>query len=87
MQLVTISSQRQITIPVNMLEELGLEKKDKLFLTIEEKKLIALPRKGSVVDRLGGSLSHLVPKSKLKVPTEKAIEKAMEIMAKEIANE
>ena len=87
MQLVTISSQRQITIPVGMLEELGLEGKDKLFLTIEEKKLIARPRKGSMVARLAGSLNHLVPKSKLKVPTEKAIEKAMEIMAKEIANE
>lgn len=87
MQLVTISSQRQITIPANILEELGLEEKDKLFLTIEEKKLVAQPRKGSMVKRLAGSLNHLIPRSKLKIPTDKAIEKAMEIMAKEIANE
>lgn len=87
MQLVTISSQRQITIPANMLEELGLEEKDKLFLTIEEKKLVAQPKKGSMVARLAGSLNHLVPKSKLKVSTNKAIEIAMEAAAKEIANE
>ena len=87
MQLVTISSQRQITIPVDMLAEIGVDKKDRLFLTVENKKLVARPRKGSMVARLAGSLNHLVPKSKLKVPTEKAIEKAMEIMAKEIANE
>ncbi len=87
MQLVTISSQRQITIPVGMLEELGLEGKDKLFLTIEEKKLVARPRKGSVVDRLAGSLSHLVPKKLRKIPTDKAIEMARDIMAQEIANE
>ncbi len=87
MQLVTISSQRQITIPISMLEELGLAGKDKLLLTVEENQLVAKPKRGSMVARLAGSLNHLVPKSKLKVPTEKAIEKAMEIMAKEIVNE
>jgi len=87
MQLVTISSQRQITIPVDMLGQLGVDKKDKLFLTIEEEKLVAKPQKGSVVDRLAGSLNHLVSKSMLKIPTHKAIEIARDIAAKEIANE
>jgi len=49
------------------------------------KKNIVKTKKLSVVNRLVGSLNYLVPKAKLKVPTEKAIEKAMEIMAKEIA--
>lgn len=87
MQLVTISSQRQITIPVNMLEELGVDKKDKLFLTIEAKKLIAKPQKGSVVKRLAGSLNHLVPKSMLKISTQEAISLAKNLAAQEIANE
>jgi len=87
MQLVTISSQRQITIPVDMLGQLGVDKKDKLFLTIEEKKLVAKPQKGNVVDRLAGSLNHLVSKSKLRVSTSKAIRLAKDIAVKEIANE
>lgn len=87
MQLVTISSQRQITIPADMLGQLGVDKLDKLFLTIEEEKLVAKPQKGSLVDRLAGSLSHLVPKSMQKISTDKAIEIARDIRAKEIANE
>lgn len=87
MQLVTISSQRQITIPVNMLDQLGVDKKDRLFLTIEGKNLIAKPQKGNLVNRLAGSLNHLVPKSKLKISTQKAIGLAKDIAAKEIANE
>ena len=87
MQLVTISSQRQITIPADILSQLGVDKKDKLFLTVENKKLVAHPKKGSVVDRLAGYLNPLVPKSKLKISTDKAIEMARDIMAREIANE
>lgn len=87
MQLVTISSQRQITIPADMLGQLGVNKKDKLFLTIEEKKLIAKPQKGSAVKRLAGSLSHLIPKSKLKISTQKAIKLAKITAAKETADE
>ncbi|MEK7513885.1 MAG: AbrB/MazE/SpoVT family DNA-binding domain-containing protein [Patescibacteria group bacterium] len=87
MQLVTISSQRQITIPMVMLDQLGVDKKDRLFLTIEGKNLVAKPQKGSVVDRLAGSLNHLVSKSILKIPTQKAIRIAGDIAAKEIADE
>ncbi len=87
MQLVTISSQRQITLPVDMLNQLGVDKKDKLFLTVEGERMIAKPQKGNVVDRLAGSLNHLVSKSMLKIPTHKAIEIARDIAAKEIANE
>ncbi|KKS80374.1 MAG: Transcriptional regulator, AbrB family [Candidatus Beckwithbacteria bacterium GW2011_GWA2_43_10] len=87
MQLVTISSQRQITLPVDMLNQLGVDKKDKLFLTVEGERMIAKPQKGSVVDRLAGSLNRLVSKSRRKIPTHKAIEIARDIAAKEIANE
>lgn len=87
MQLVTISSQRQITIPADMLGQLGVDKQDRLFLSIEEKKLVAKPQKGSVVKRLAGSLNHLVAKSKLKISTQKAIGLAKDIAAIEIANE
>ena len=48
---------------------------------------MAKPQKGSVVDRLAGSLNHLVSKSILKIPTQKAIRIAGDIAAKEIADE
>lgn len=51
------------------------------------KKLSFARNKGSIVDRLAGSLNHLVPKSKLKIPTDKAIEMARDIVAQEIALE
>ena len=47
--------------------------------------MVAKPQKGSVVDRLAGSLNHLVSKSILKIPTQKAIRIAGDIAAKEIA--
>ena len=50
------------------------------------KKMIVLTRKGSVVKRLAGSLNHLVSKAKLKISTQKAIEIARDIAAKEIAS-
>ena len=87
MQLVTISSQRQITLPVDMLNQLGVDKKDKLFLTVEGERMIAKPQKGSLVNQLAGSLNYLVSKSKLRVSTSKAIRLAKDIAVKEIANE
>lgn len=82
MQLVTISSQRQITIPVYLLNQLGVDKKDKLFLSIEKHKLVAKPRKGSIINQLAGSLNHLVAKSKLKITTKEAIKQAKDIAVK-----
>jgi hypothetical protein len=56
-------------------------------LLVLKKKLVAKPPKDSVVKRVAGNLSHLVPKKLRQIPTDQAIEMARDIMAKEIANE
>lgn len=65
MNLVTLSSQNQITIPAVYLREFGLGAGGKFLVDKKENKLVFEPVKGSIVDELAGSLTKFVPKSKL----------------------
>lgn len=56
MQIVTISSQRQITLPQRLLARIGVKKHDRLALDVEGDKLVAKPQKVSLVEELSGSL-------------------------------
>lgn len=60
MQLATISSKRQITIPKDMLEHLGLSFYDKLLIEKGEKSLLLKPVKKYISDETSGSLRHLI---------------------------
>ena len=84
MQLVTISSKRQITIPKRYLEELDFS--GKAMLDSKNGELTIKPVKSSVIDQLAGSLNHLIDPVKLGVPFKVAKKKAMEEMVKELAN-
>lgn len=68
MQVVTISSQRQITLPKAILDALSVAKKDKLLIRIEDKKLIAKPISKSIVAETAGSLRKYIRKEKLDRP-------------------
>jgi len=57
----------------------------KTIISKSGKKLIAEPKKRLLVNELAGSLHSLVNKSKLRIPTNQAIEMAKDIAAKKIA--
>ena len=65
MQIVTISSKRQITLPKRMLDELDLKPKSKMIIVREKDTYRLKPIKRSIVDELGGSLKKFVDPSKL----------------------
>ena len=86
MHIATISSQRQITLPKKLLDQLGLSVKDKVKVEVDNKKLIIEPISMKVSD-LAGSLTQLIAPAKRGVPVERAKQIALDEMAKEWANE
>lgn len=64
MYLAKISSQHQITIPVEIMRRLGLSQADRLMISLEQGKIILQPQKKSVADELAGSLDHLIAENK-----------------------
>lgn len=84
MQLVTISSKRQVTLPKRYLDELGFVFNGKALLEKEGNKLTLKPVNESIIDQLAGSLNHLIDPSKLKVPFNVVRKKAMEEMGRNL---
>lgn len=74
MNIVTISSKNQITIPKDILTALFLSQKEKLLVEKKEEAIILRPLRKSVVQLTAGSLTKYVSPSKLK-KTLKEIEK------------
>lgn len=85
MQVVTISSKRQITIPKKFLESLMLRTNGKAILKKDSGRLVLEPIETSIIDELAGSLTKYVHHSKLGVPFKKAKEKAMREVVKDLA--
>lgn len=85
MKIVKMSSKRQITIPVDFTKKLKLKPQQKFILETENGELKARPLRKSIVDKLAGSLSKLVPPSKKGVPFSKIREETRKIVAAKIA--
>jgi len=85
MNIVTVSSQRQITIPKQVLDQLLVSKKDKLLLNIEDSQLVLKPIGKSIVEKLSGSLAEYIPKNKRKTSFKKIMTQTQKIAAKELA--
>jgi AbrB family looped-hinge helix DNA binding protein len=85
MNIVTISSQRQITIPKQVLDRLAVSKKDRLLLNVENGQLVLRPVGKSVVEELSGSLVKHISKDKKKGSFKKIRTKTQVIVAKELA--
>lgn len=81
MNIVTLSSQNQITLPVS----LGLIPRERFFIDKDENKIVLTRIKKTVVDELAGCLEKYIPENKKKIPVEKAIRLAKIAHAKEIA--
>jgi len=69
----TITSKRQLTIPVNIYKQLGFDKNQKVFVRERNGKL-EIESVASVLDRLAGSVK--VPKHLRGKPLDEIIEKA-----------
>lgn len=72
MNIVTLSSQNQITLPVG----LGLIPRERFLVDKQGGKIVLEPINGSLVDELVGSLEEFIPKDKKNIPVETAIKMA-----------
>ena len=85
MNIVTISSQRQITIPSRLLLSIGAKPRGKMVIRAEKGELSIKPLKTSIVQQVAGSLSKYIPPSKRGVPFAKIREETQKIVAAELA--
>lgn len=84
MNIVTISSKNQITLPAQLLRDLGLAPKKKLIVQRQSDAIVMQPLKKSVASELAGSLTKYVPKSKLGKSWKEIMEETKKIAAKEL---
>lgn len=73
LQTVSITSKRQITIPVTIYNKLGLEKGQRLVVFTDEKRIVMEPAE-FLIEKLAGSVS--LPKRFKKKPLEQVIQRA-----------
>lgn len=85
MQLVTLSSQNQITIPVEILRAFNVKSGDKLLIEKEAQAIKIKAAGESVVNRLAGSIN--IPKSKQGVHFDKVLKQTKKRVARKLANE
>lgn len=87
MNIVTISSKRQITIPKEYLDSLGIGAKSKVILQKEDENIVLKPLKKSIVEEVGGSLKKYIDPKKLGVPFEEIMKETKRIVSKKLAEE
>lgn len=83
MNIVTLSSQNQITLPVG----LGLTPRGRFWVDKQDDKIILEPIRGSIIDDLTGSLASFIPQDKRNVSWETALREAKIAKAKKVAND
>lgn len=83
MNIVTLSSQNQITLPVS----LGLVPRGRFFVGKQGSKIVLEPIQGSVTDQLAGSLTKYISKDKLGKSWKQIMAETQKIRAKHLANE
>lgn len=85
MHIATISSQRQITIPKALLDQLSLSAKDKVKISVDNDQLVM--KKTTNIMSLSGSLRKYIHSSKLGVSYEFAKKVALANMLKKKLDE
>ena len=83
MNIVTLSSQNQITLPMS----LGLIPRGKFFVGKQGSKIVLEPIQGSITDKLAGSLTKYISKDKLGKSWKVIMTETQKIRAKHIASE
>ncbi|MBI3955543.1 AbrB/MazE/SpoVT family DNA-binding domain-containing protein [Candidatus Gottesmanbacteria bacterium] len=74
MQIATISSKRQLTLPKEMLLKLGLDPGSKVILQEREEEIFIRSLKKSIVEDLAGSLTRFISSDRLGVSFEKIMQ-------------
>ena len=87
MNIVTLSSKNQITLPVALLQLFGIQPKSRLIVQAKDDVIVMKPIKKSVVEETAGILSKYVPASKRGVAWKTIMEETKKIVAKELAEE
>lgn len=87
MYTVTLSSQRQITVPKGLLDTIGFGKGGKLFLYVKNDNIVAIPIRDSIVKSLAGSLEKLIPDNKKAASLNTIDRLTRKAVAAKIANE
>lgn len=85
MNIATISSQRQITLPKRLLLELKLKPKQKVLIERHKKGVLVRPVRTSVTQELAGSLTKYIHPSKLGIPFDVIMEETQKKVAIELA--
>lgn len=86
MHIATISSQRQITLPKALLDQLSLDSKDRVQIVVSDGNLLIKPEKIKANDLIG-RLGSKIPASKRGVPFKVATAFAVQKVVQELANE
>lgn len=85
MRVVTVSSKRQITLPAELLVQLGIEPSNKIIIEKEKDIITLRPLKTSIVEEVAGSLSKFVLPSKRGRSFSEIMEETKRIVAKKLA--
>ena len=85
MNIVTISSKRQITLPKHLLLNLNIRPKEKVLIERHKDGVLVRPLKTSITKQLAGSLRKYIHPSKLGVPFDVIMEETIKKVAKELA--
>lgn len=84
MTLTKISSKNQITLPVAMMESVGLSKGGEIYLSDDDNIITMKPCKKSVIDEIAGSLTKFVNPKLLELSYEKIKKRADKSMIKHL---
>lgn len=87
MNVVTISSKNQITLPAVVLRQLGIGPKKKLFVNQVADSVVLRPIKKSVVEETAGSLNKFIDPKLLNSSWRKIMEETKFATAKKLALE
>lgn len=84
MQIVTISSKNQITLPVALLRSFGLTQFQKLLIDKDEEQIVLRPLKKSIVAETAGSLTPHVASTKLGRGWKEVLRETKKIVSKRL---
>lgn len=85
MQMATISSKRQITLPKELLSQVGIRPGGKVLIEKDKRAIKLKPLKKSIVEQTYASLNKYVHPSKLGISVEEIAEQTFKKAAQEIA--
>lgn len=85
MQITTISSKGQITLPKHLLSLLGINPGERILIEEQGKTILIKPMRYSLVDKVAGSLRKYIPVSKRNLPFPQIMQETQKKTAAKLA--